>query len=58
MEIKLTTMNGRVPVQIMRMHGDLDSSTYEAFEAKASGLIKSGAQYIYTSQFVDKKTVV
>ncbi len=46
MEIKLTTMNGRVPVQIMHVHGDLDSSTYEAFEAKASELIKSGAQYI------------
>ena len=39
-------MNGRVPVQIMRVHGDLDSSTYEAFEAKASELIKSGTQYI------------
>jgi len=46
MEIKLTTMKGRVPVQIMHVHGDLDSSTYEAFEAKASKLIKSGVQYI------------
>lgn len=46
MEIKLSTMNGRVPVQVMHVDGDLDSSTYEAFEAKASELIKSGAQYI------------
>lgn len=46
MEIKLTTMNGRVPVQVMHVHGDLDSSTYEAFDTKASELIKSGAQYI------------
>jgi anti-anti-sigma factor len=46
MEIKLSTMNGRVPVQIMHLYGDLDSSTYEAFEAKASELIKSGTQYI------------
>lgn len=46
MEIKLSAMNGRVPVQIMHLHGDLDSSTYEAFEAKADELIKSGAQYI------------
>ena len=46
MEIKLSTMNGRVPVQIMHLYGDLDSSTYEEFEARASELIKGGTQYL------------
>jgi anti-anti-sigma factor len=46
MDIKITTMNGRVPVQIMHVHGDLDSSTYQAFESKASELIRNGTQYI------------
>jgi anti-anti-sigma factor len=46
MEINLTMMNGRVPIQIMHVHGDIDSANYEAFEANASDLIKNGTQYI------------
>ncbi len=46
MEIKITAMKGRVPVQVMHLHGDLNSSTYEAFQSKANELIKNGAQYI------------
>ena len=46
MEIKITTMKGRVPVQVMHVHGELNSATYEAFQSKANELIKSGAQYI------------
>jgi anti-anti-sigma factor len=46
MEIKITAMKGRVPVQVMHLHGELNSSTYEAFQNKANELIKNGAQYI------------
>ena len=46
MEIKITAMKGRVPVQVMHLHGDLNSSTYEAFQSKANELIKNGTQYI------------
>ena len=46
MEIKLTTMKGRVPVQIIHVHGELNSSTYEVFQNKANELIKKGTQYI------------
>ena len=46
MEIKLSTMSGRVPVQIMHIQGNIDSSNYEEFQSKASELIKSGTQYI------------
>ncbi len=46
MEVKITTMNSRVPVQVMHVHGDLDSASYEMFQNRASELIKNGAQYI------------
>lgn len=46
MEIKFSVLNGRVPIHVMHVYGSLDSSTYEAFEAKAGELIKNGAQYI------------
>lgn len=46
MEIKVLTENGRVPVTIMHIDGNIDSSTYEAFTAKANELIKGGARYI------------
>lgn len=46
MEIKLSAMNGRVPIQVVHLYGSLDSSTYEEFEAKARELIKGGTQYI------------
>ena len=46
MEIKAFTENGRVPVTVMHVDGNLDSSTYEAFHAKANELINGGARYI------------
>jgi len=46
MEIKSFTENGRVPVTVMHVDGSLDSSTYEAFQAKAEKLIHDGARYI------------
>jgi len=46
MEVKVFTENGRVPVTILHVDGDLDSSTYEAFQAKAEETIDAGARYI------------
>ncbi len=46
MEIKLFTEQGDVPVTIMHVDGNIDSSTYEAFQSKADELIENGARYI------------
>lgn len=46
MEIKVFTENGRVPVTVMHVDGNIDSSTYEAFRAKADEAIKNGARHI------------
>lgn len=46
MEINVSIENGRVPVTVMHIDGNIDSSTYEAFTAKADELIKGGAQYL------------
>jgi len=45
MEVKVSTENGRVPITVMHVDGNIDSSTYEAFQAKADELIKSGSRY-------------
>jgi len=46
MEIKLFTENGRVPVTVMHVDGNIDASTYETFKSKAEEMIEGGAQYI------------
>jgi anti-anti-sigma factor len=46
MDIQVHAENGRVPVTVMHVHGNLDSSTYQEFEAKAEELINNGARYI------------
>lgn len=46
MEIEVHTENGRVPVTVLHVHGNIDSSTYQAFEAKAEELINNGTRYI------------
>ena len=46
MEIKLMTENGRVPVTVMHVDGNIDASTYESFKAKSEEVIKSGARHI------------
>ena len=46
MEIKVFTENGRVPVTVMHVDGDIDSSTYEIFKTKAEELINSGTRHI------------
>jgi anti-anti-sigma factor len=46
MEVKAFTEKGRVPVTVMHVDGNLDSSTHEAFRSKANELINGGARYI------------
>lgn len=46
MEIKVSTENGRVPVTIIHIDGNLDSSSFPSFQSKAEELIKSGARHI------------
>lgn len=46
MDIQVHTENGRVPVTVLHVHGNLDSSSYQEFEAKAEELIKNGTRYI------------
>jgi anti-anti-sigma factor len=46
MEIKVSTENGRVPVTLMHVDGNIDSSTYEAFQKKAEESIKAGSRHI------------
>lgn len=45
MEIKVFTEHGRVPVTVLHVDGNIDSSTFEAFQSKADELIESGARY-------------
>ena len=46
MEIKVSTENGRVPVTVLHVDGNIDSSTYEQFLSTARKLIEGGTQYI------------
>lgn len=46
MEIKVSVENARVPVTVLRVDGNIDSSTYEKFQKKANELIKGGARHI------------
>ena len=46
MDFKISTVNGRVPVTVVHVDGDIDSSTSEAFAAKVDELIEGGARYV------------
>lgn len=46
MEIITSTENGRVPVTIMQIIGNIDSTTHDAFTLKANELIHDGARHI------------
>jgi anti-anti-sigma factor len=46
MEIKVTTQNARVPLNILHISGKIDSATHQAFQSKAEELIDGGARYI------------
>jgi anti-anti-sigma factor len=46
MEIKVSTENGRVPVTVLHVDGNIDSSTYEQFQSTVKMLIDEGARHI------------
>jgi anti-anti-sigma factor len=46
MDIKVSTVDGRVPVTVVHVDGDIDSATSEAFSTKVDELIAGGARYI------------
>ncbi|MBL8063308.1 MAG: STAS domain-containing protein [Anaerolineales bacterium] len=46
LDIKVTTENARVPVTIMHMSGDIDSSNFHLFQARVDELIAGGALHI------------
>ena len=46
MEVKAFTENGRVPVTVMHVDGNIDSLTSEAFQAAANDSIAKGARHI------------
>jgi anti-anti-sigma factor len=46
MEVKVFNENGRVPVTVLHVDGNLDASTSDAFQAKADEVINGGARYV------------
>lgn len=46
MEIKVSIENGRVPITILHVDGDLDASSYQDFQSTAKELVDKGARYI------------
>ena len=46
MEIKTATESGRVPITVIQVNGNIDSSSYEAFQSSVNETIKNGARFI------------
>jgi anti-anti-sigma factor len=46
MDIEVTERQAGVPVTIIRVKGNVDASTYEAFQAMAEGAFHKGARYV------------
>ena len=46
MDFKVEQERGRVAVTVLRTAGNIDSTTYEAFQKKALELIEAGARYL------------
>lgn len=46
MDIKVTTENRQVPVTVLHVDGNIDSSSYTSFQAKAQEIIDRGARHI------------
>ena len=46
MEIKVSTMDGRVPVTVAHVEGNVDVSTADVFQANVLSLIEGGARHI------------
>lgn len=46
MELKVTSMVASVPVHVVHVDGNLDSASYESFQAEVGGLLEAGARHI------------
>ncbi|MCE9646447.1 MAG: STAS domain-containing protein [Chloroflexi bacterium] len=46
MEIKITTENAQVPVTVIAVTGNIDTSTFEPFMSKTRELIDGGARHL------------
>lgn len=46
MEIKVFVENGRIPVTVMHVDGNIDAATYDIFQARAAELIDAGTSHI------------
>ena len=46
MDIKVTTENRQVPITVLHVDGNIDSSSYASFQAKAQEIIDRGARHI------------
>ena len=46
MDMTVSTEKARVDVTLVHVHGNIDSSTYQAFEKRVLGLIEEGARYV------------
>lgn len=46
MEVKVYTENGRVPVTVLHVDGNIDASTSKTFEEAANNAIAQGARHI------------
>ena len=44
MEIKVSTEQGKEPVTVVHVDGNLDSSSYQSFQARAEELIQAGTR--------------
>jgi anti-anti-sigma factor len=46
MDMTISTEKARVDVSLVHVHGNIDSSSYEAFEERVQELIDAGARYV------------
>lgn len=46
MDIEVTERQGSVPVTVIKVRGNVDASTYEAFQAVAESEFNRGARYV------------
>jgi anti-anti-sigma factor len=46
MEIKVSKESARVPITVLHVDGNIDSSTYDKFQSTAKQIIDEGARYI------------
>lgn len=46
MDIEVSERRARVPITVIHVKGNVDASTYEAFQAMAEGAFHQGARYV------------